>query len=261
MSFRMKPFAALPLLLLCIQLHLSKSMRFNFHKSTPHNNIDPYATLSLHPTATPTQIQKAYRTKARETHPDKNPSPNANEEFRLISEAFDILSDPKKKRMFDQQRIREERIKAEQMRREERQRYAEQREREQALMRKHEMIQKARSGYDGVLKWSKLSHFEDVAIDDQNKVYTTNVLIMFVGNKAAEKKGEEEYYFPYPFVGNVESTVSKDVLLVAKVRFSTIYSISSQRVYINNSSLTLYAAGSIQLTYTIDSTISCPAQK
>jgi hypothetical protein len=220
----MKPFTiVLLLLLLCIQPHLLNSTRrFNFHKSTTPNNFDPYATLSLHPTASPTQIQKAYRTKARETHPDKNPSPNANEEFRFISEAFDILSDPKKKRVYDEQRLREERMRAEQKRREERQRYAQEREREQALMRQREMIQKARSGYDGVLKWSKLSHLEEMAVDDQSNVYTTNVLIMFVGNKAAEKKGEEDYYFPYPFVGEWDSAVGNDVLLVAKVRFGTI---------------------------------------
>ena len=197
-------------------------MRFNFHKTTPH--FDPYATLSLRPTASPSQISKAYRLKARETHPDKNKSPNANEEFRLVSEAFDILSDPKKKRAYDAQQQRIQRMKDEERRREERRRYAEHREREQALMRKREMIQKARAGYDGVLKWSKLSQLEEMAMDYQDNVYTTNVLIMFVGNRAAEKKGEEDYFFPYPFLGEGESAMQNDVLVVVKVRHGHVHS-------------------------------------
>ena len=222
------------LLLICAHLQITSSIRFNFRQSSP--NFDLYATLSLHPTATPSQIQKAYRLKARETHPDKNPSPNANEEFRLVSEAFDILSDPKKKRAYDEQRRREQRMKEEQKRREqrakeeqrrreERRRQAEQWEREQASMRKREMIQKARAGYDNVMKWSKLSQLEDMAVDYDRNVYANNLLVMFVGNKAAERMGEEEYHFPYPFAEG--SKVNNDFLIVAKVSF-----ILSTRQYI-----------------------------
>ena len=218
------------LLLICAHLQITSSIRFNFRQSSP--KFDPYATLSLHPTATPAQIQKAYRLKARETHPDKNPSPNANEEFRRVSEAFDILSDPAKKRMYDEQRRREQRLKEEQRRREQRAReeqrrrderrwQAEQWEREQALIKKREMIQKAKAGYGRVLKWSKLSQLEDIAVDHTTNVFTTNLLVMFVGNKAAERKGEEEYYFPYPFIET--SKENNDLLIVAKVSFSEVY--------------------------------------
>lgn len=181
-------------------------------------DFDPYATLSLRPTASPTQIQKAYRLKARETHPDKNSSPNANEEFRLVSEAFDILSNPQRKRTYDAQQKRAQRLKEEQRRREERRRYAEHLEREEALRRKREMIQKARAGYDRVLKWNKLSQMEETVMDYENNVYTVNVLVMFVGNKAAEKKGVEDYFFPYPFCGEGISAVRNDLLVAAKVR-------------------------------------------
>ncbi|KAL3779449.1 hypothetical protein HJC23_012726 [Cyclotella cryptica] len=205
---------------LALHVHLTTPIKFNFHhQHSP--SIDPYATLSVPPTATPTQIQKAYRLKARETHPDKNSSPNAHEEFRLISEAFEILSDPRKKNAYDQRRRWEERAKEEQRKREERRRRAEEEERKRAFIRKQEMIRKAQAGYDRVVKWSKLSQFEEMALDTSHGVYATNVLIMFVGNKAAEKKGEEDYYFPYPFVGESGAVINKDVLLIAKVRYNS----------------------------------------
>jgi curved DNA-binding protein CbpA len=211
---------SLLVLLLLVCVNQIAAIKFNFHQQSPKINFDPYATLSLRPSATPTQIQKAYRTKARETHPDKNPSPNANEEFRLVSEAFEILSDPQKKRAHDEQRRRERMMQEEQKKREERRRQAEQRERERELMRKREMIQRARAGYDRVLRWSHLSQLEEMTIDHSINVYSTNLLLMFVGNKASERKGEEDYFFPYPFVGDDGSSISNDVLLVAKVRLN-----------------------------------------
>lgn len=144
-------------------------------------------------------------------------SPTANEEFRLISEAFDILSDPQKKYVYDERIKREERMRQEQRRREEMQRRAHERQRHEQMRFKQEMVKRARSGYDRVFKWSTLSQLEEMALD-ANNLYTKNVLIMFVGNKAAERRGEEDYYFPYPFVGESGSQMNNDVLLVAKVK-------------------------------------------
>jgi molecular chaperone DnaJ len=64
---------------------------------------DYYATLGVRRDAKPEDIRKAYRRLARKHHPDLNPGDKASEErFKSIQEAYDVLSDPKKKQMFDQ---------------------------------------------------------------------------------------------------------------------------------------------------------------
>jgi hypothetical protein len=51
--------------------------------------------------ATENEIKKSYRKLALKFHPDKNSAPNAEAAFKAISSAFDCLSDPKKKEMYD----------------------------------------------------------------------------------------------------------------------------------------------------------------
>ncbi len=64
---------------------------------------DFYEILGIDKSATPEQIKKAYRKKAIEYHPDKNPGDKAAEEnFKLAAEAYEILSDPDKKARYDQ---------------------------------------------------------------------------------------------------------------------------------------------------------------
>ena len=64
---------------------------------------DYYATLSVGRDATADDIRKSYRRLARKHHPDLNPGDKSSEErFKKVQEAYDILSDPKKKQMFDQ---------------------------------------------------------------------------------------------------------------------------------------------------------------
>jgi molecular chaperone DnaJ len=66
-------------------------------------NKDYYATLGVKKTATPEEIRKAFRKAARKYHPDVNPGDNrAEEKFKEISEANDILSDEKKRKVYDQ---------------------------------------------------------------------------------------------------------------------------------------------------------------
>lgn len=63
---------------------------------------DPYATLGLPSTASPEQIKSAYRRLAREHHPDKKPGDKrAENRFKDISNAYALLSDPAKRRQFD----------------------------------------------------------------------------------------------------------------------------------------------------------------
>ncbi|MEN6606898.1 MAG: molecular chaperone DnaJ [Bryobacteraceae bacterium] len=64
---------------------------------------DYYETLGVSRGAKAQEIRKSYRRLARKFHPDLNPGDKAAEErFKKIQEAYDILSDPKKKQMYDQ---------------------------------------------------------------------------------------------------------------------------------------------------------------
>jgi curved DNA-binding protein len=63
---------------------------------------DYYAILGVSRTASAEEIKKAYRRQARKYHPDVNPGDKAAEEkFKKISEAFDILGDPEKRKVYD----------------------------------------------------------------------------------------------------------------------------------------------------------------
>ena len=64
---------------------------------------DFYEILGISKSATEAEIKKAYRKKAIEFHPDKNPGNAAAEEnFKTAAEAYEILSDPQKKAKYDQ---------------------------------------------------------------------------------------------------------------------------------------------------------------
>src|SRR5580700_8651407 len=65
--------------------------------------IDYYKILGVNKTATQDEIKAAYRKLARKHHPDLNPNDKeANKKFQQINEANEVLSDPEKRKKYDQ---------------------------------------------------------------------------------------------------------------------------------------------------------------
>jgi len=65
--------------------------------------VDYYKVLGIDKTASADDIKKAYRKLARKYHPDVNPNDNeAKQRFQEINEANEVLSDPEKRKKYDQ---------------------------------------------------------------------------------------------------------------------------------------------------------------
>ena len=67
-----------------------------------YEEIDYYEVLGVSRSDDADTIKKAFRHKARECHPDVSDAPDAEEQFKKINEAYDVLSDPQKKAQYDQ---------------------------------------------------------------------------------------------------------------------------------------------------------------
>jgi molecular chaperone DnaJ len=62
---------------------------------------DYYAALGVSRDASPDEIKRAYRRLARELHPDVNPDAETQERFKEVTAAYEVLSDPSKRQMYD----------------------------------------------------------------------------------------------------------------------------------------------------------------
>jgi molecular chaperone DnaJ len=65
-------------------------------------NVDYYEILGVDRNASEKEIKSAFRKKAATYHPDKNKDANASEMFKKVNEAYQVLSDPQKKQVYDQ---------------------------------------------------------------------------------------------------------------------------------------------------------------
>ena len=69
---------------------------------------DYYGLLRITPAATFDEVQKAYRSLAMQFHPDRNPTPDAASTMIAINQAYAVLSEPAKRRQYDQDRRKAE---------------------------------------------------------------------------------------------------------------------------------------------------------
>ncbi len=67
-------------------------------------NKDYYQVMGVKPDASEREIKMAYRRLARKYHPDLNKESDAEENFKDLGEAYEVLKDPKKRQMYDQMR-------------------------------------------------------------------------------------------------------------------------------------------------------------
>jgi len=67
-------------------------------------SIDYYEVLHITPAATFDEVHKVYRALAMLYHPDRNPTPGAGPTMAAINEAYSVLSDPARRRAYDQER-------------------------------------------------------------------------------------------------------------------------------------------------------------
>lgn len=65
--------------------------------------VDYYSVLGVSSDSNEEEIRRAYKRLALRYHPDKNPDADAEDKFKQIAQAYDVLTDPEKRSIYDQQ--------------------------------------------------------------------------------------------------------------------------------------------------------------
>ncbi|CAJ1953900.1 unnamed protein product [Cylindrotheca closterium] len=191
-----------------------------------HQVDDPYGALGVGRYASNDEIKAAYRAKAKEWHPDKNPKdPELSaQKFREIASAYEILSDPIRKRQYDDQLRRKERFREQQGQQKRHQQERErrtrmQREREAASKRDAFLPEARKLQKEKVIRISTTDDLEQIAFENHERTFKTNLLLVFVANKKVEKFVDDQLLFPY--ISNIEGIKGdEDFFLPIKVRYN-----------------------------------------
>ncbi|CAB9522481.1 DNAj (Hsp40) homolog, subfamily B, member [Seminavis robusta] len=202
---------------------------------------DPYKVLGVPHRANQETIKKAYREKAKDTHPDKHPDIDpavANERFRRVVQAFELLSNPSHKRRYDLLKNQKNKkmttsYQKQQNKRKFTQTKTEQRSnghssytfstsqktnkqqqqqmnqkqqfhgsQQNAHTKRAQILKDAEQAQEFVLKLASLDQLQSTLLD-RNQRFTKHFLCVFVAGKQVEHFVTEELLFPYPFAGPI----------------------------------------------------------
>lgn len=91
----------LPSVCLCVQ-EVREEPEVSSPPSSPEC-VDYYTVLGVPSDSNEEEIRRAYKRLALRYHPDKNPDADAEDKFKQIAQAYDVLTDPEKRSVYDQQ--------------------------------------------------------------------------------------------------------------------------------------------------------------
>jgi hypothetical protein len=187
---------------------------------------DPYKVLGVAPTASIEEIKAAYRIKAKDTHPDKNPDldpDTASDNFRSVVEAHDVLMDPQKRRLYDRNRQRYNAQVNKQKQSSVRQKSQQERLDKQKKRERRERLVWARHVQHHATHVTSLEELKELVLDpnEEQQRLQKHLFMVFVANKKIEKMVDDDLLFPYPFAGVGKNNVQwDDVVQSVKVRYN-----------------------------------------
>jgi hypothetical protein len=190
---------------------------------------DLYKVLGVAKTATIKEIKTAYRRKALNTHPDKNknvPPEQAAAAFHKVVHAFEVLSDAKSRRSYDQSSTKQQNQQGFrwspffQQRQQAQQQYWQY---TRFSMKDRFDVKEAQSR---VMHIVSLEQLKTVMLDDDERL-ERNLLLCFVTPKEIETIADDRIFFPYPFAAmSTQGIWWEDLLQTAKIRYNNRNSLS-----------------------------------